>query len=114
MHPLMVYITARDKKQARAIGKTLVTERLAACANIFDGMNSLYFWEGRFCDDREAVLIVKTQKAHLDRLIQRVKTLHSYSVPCIVAWPIAGGNKEYLDWVKKETATPHSRVKKRA
>jgi periplasmic divalent cation tolerance protein len=105
MQPLLVYITARDKKQAKGIGRTLVKERLAACANIFDGVNSLYFWEGRLCDDREAVLIVKTRDTLLNRLVKRVKTLHSYSVPCIVALPITGGNKDFLSWVKKETAT---------
>ena len=104
MQPLMVYITARNKKQAQKIGRALVTERLAACANIFDAIDSLYFWEGRLCDGRETVLIVKTRNTLLNRLVKRVKTLHSYSVPCIVALPIVGGNKEFLSWVKKETS----------
>jgi len=109
MRPLMVYITARDKKQARGIGKALVAERLAACANIFGGMNSFYFWEGRLCDDREAVLIVKTSHGLLNRLVKRVKALHSYSVPCIVALPIVGGNRDFLSWVKQETAPKNPR-----
>ena len=104
MQPLMVYITARDKKQAQKIGRALVTEHLVACANIFDAVDSLYFWKGRLCDEREAVLIVKTRDTLLNRLVKRVKTLHSYSVPCVVAVPIVGGNKEFLSWVKKETA----------
>jgi periplasmic divalent cation tolerance protein len=100
----MVYITARDAAQARRIGRDLVAGRLAACANILSGMRSLYFWKGRPCDDREAVLIVKTRAALLEKLVKRVKRLHSYDIPCIVAWPIAGGNREFLRWIEKETS----------
>ena len=113
MRLIVVYITARDAKQARRIGKALLRERLAACANIFSGMNSLYFWEGRLCDGREAVLIVKTRAALLDQIIKRVTTLHSYSVPCIVSWPVAGGNRDFLEWVGKETAAGKPRLKRR-
>jgi len=113
MRLIIVYITARDVKQARRIGKALLAERLAACANIFGGMNSLYFWEGRLRDDREAALIVKTRAALLSRLIKRVKALHSYSVPCIVSWPVAGGSRDFLDWVEKETAAGKPHPKRR-
>jgi periplasmic divalent cation tolerance protein len=107
----IVYITAKDLTQARLIGKTLVCEKLAACANIFDRMNSFYFWDGKLCDDREAVLFVKTKKALLDRLVKRVKELHTYAVPCIVAFPIIGGNSDFLAWVGKETRSPKKRKK---
>jgi periplasmic divalent cation tolerance protein len=113
MRLIAVYITTRDIKQARRIGKALLTERLAACANILSGMNSLYFWKGRLCDEREAALIVKTRAALLKRLITRVKTLHSYSVPCIVAWPITGGNSDFLAWVEKETSAGKPLLKRR-
>jgi periplasmic divalent cation tolerance protein len=100
---ILVYITAKDKNQARAIGRALVREKYAACANIIDRMNSLYFWEGSLCDETEAVLLIKTRKSLLDSVIKRVKDLHTYSVPCIVALPIVGGNPDFLKWVKKET-----------
>jgi periplasmic divalent cation tolerance protein len=103
MKVLFVYITAKNKTQARTIGKTLVKEKLAACANIIDGMNSFYFWDGKLCDDREAVLIVKTRSGLLEKLVSRVKKLHPYEVPCIVALPVAGGNKRFLEWVIRET-----------
>ncbi|MCU0608396.1 MAG: divalent-cation tolerance protein CutA [Chitinispirillaceae bacterium] len=103
MKLLLVYITAQDKKQARMIGKTLVAEKLAACANIIENMNSFYFWEGKLCDDKEAVLICKTRATLLPALIRRVKKLHPYKVPCIVALPIVGGNRDFLTWVGKET-----------
>lgn len=104
MKPLFVYITASNKKQARHIGKTLLTEKIVACVNIIDGMNSLYLWEGKRCDGTEAVLVAKTMDRNLARLVRRVKELHTYSVPCIVALPIVGGNKDFLRWVKRETA----------
>jgi periplasmic divalent cation tolerance protein len=100
---ILVYITAKDKNQARAIGSALVREKYAACANIIDRMNSLYFWEGSLCDDNEAVLIIKTRKSLLDSVIKRVKDLHTYSIPCIVALPIVGGNPDFLKWINKET-----------
>jgi periplasmic divalent cation tolerance protein len=103
MNYRFVYITAKDTEQARRIGKALVTEKLAACVNIFESMNSLYFWKGEFCDEREAVLIAKTRATLLSRLTKRVKELHSYEVPCIVALPIVGGNRDFLEWVGRET-----------
>lgn len=103
--PLFVYMTARDREEARRIGKALVTEKLAACVNICNGMNSLYFWEGKLCDEQEAVLIAKTTEPLLEKLTARVKELHSYKVPCIVALPIVGGNTDFLAWIGKETAS---------
>ena len=100
---ILVYITAKDKNQARAIGRALVREKYVACANIIDRINSLFFWEGNLCDGSEAALIVKTRKSLLDKVIKRVKELHTYSVPCIVALPIAGGNPDFLKWVRQET-----------
>lgn len=109
MKPLFVYITAKDKKQARFIGKTLLAESLVACVNVLDGVNSLYFWEGKLCDDTEAVLIAKTIDANLGKLVKRVKKLHTYEVPCIVALPIVGGNEDFLKWIMSETSAGKSR-----
>lgn len=98
-----VYMTAPDADEARRIGRVLVEERLAACVNVLDGMNSLYWWEGAVQDDREAVLIAKTRSSLLDALTERVKALHPYTCPCVVALPIVGGNPAYLDWLGAET-----------
>ncbi len=97
-----VYITTKDKDEARRIGRDLVERRLAACVNIFDGMNSFYWWEGEVQDDQEAVLIAKTRADLMEDLVDRVKRLHSYDVPCVVGLPIAGGNPDYLAWVRDE------------
>jgi periplasmic divalent cation tolerance protein len=99
----MVYITAKDREEAKAIGKGLVEERLAACVNIIDNVNSIYWWEGRVEDGQEAVLIAKTRESLVPELIKKVKSLHSYECPCIVSLPITDGNKDFLDWIKRET-----------
>ena len=98
-----VYVTASDRDEAVRIGRALVEERLAACANVIDGARSLYRWEGEVRDDPEAVLILKTRAGLMDALASRVKEMHSYDVPCIVSWPILDGNAEYLSWLAAET-----------
>lgn len=99
-----VYITTSNKDEARRIGKQLVTDRLAACVNILDGMNSIYWWDGEIQDDQEAVLIAKTRKDLMPNLIEKVKQLHSYDVPCVVSLPVMEGNPDYLQWIQNETA----------
>jgi periplasmic divalent cation tolerance protein len=101
-----VYMTAGSREEARRIGRTLVEERLAACVNILDGMNSLYWWQGAVQDEQETVLIAKTRAELLERLTERVKSLHSYSCPCVVALPIEGGNPAFLQWIAEETEGP--------
>lgn len=101
-----VYMTAGSREEARRIGRTLVEERLAACVNILDGMNSLYWWQGAVQDEQETVLIAKTRAELLERLTDRVKSLHSYSCPCVVALPIEGGNPAFLQWIAEETEGP--------
>jgi len=94
------YITTSSKEEARAIGRTLVEKRLAACVNILDGMESMYWWENQIESAHETVLIAKTESGRVDRLIATVKALHSYSVPCVVSLPIENGNADYLAWLK--------------
>jgi periplasmic divalent cation tolerance protein len=102
----MVYMTAGGLDEARRIARELVESRLAACVNIIDGMNSFYWWEGKVQDDRETVLIAKTRAALVASLIEKVRTLHSYTVPCIVALPILEGHTPFLEWVHEETREP--------
>ncbi len=98
-----IYITAKDKAEARAIGKTLCEERLVACANIIDGMESMYWWDNALQQDREAILICKTRNDLVQRLTERVQSLHSYSCPCVVSLPIEAGNLDYLNWIRTQT-----------
>jgi periplasmic divalent cation tolerance protein len=99
MQIYLIYITTRDRAQARQIGRYLVESRLAACANIMDNMNSIYIWQGQLQDDHEAVLIAKTTQTRLKDLTDAVKERHDYECPCIVAVPIAEGNPDFLDWI---------------
>jgi len=99
-----VYMTAPSAEEARRIGRILVEERLAACVNVIPGMTSLYWWQGKIEEGQETVLIGKTRQDLVDRLTTRVKALHSYTVPCVVALPILGGNPDFLRWIGEETA----------
>jgi periplasmic divalent cation tolerance protein len=103
MEPIFVYMTASSAEEAKKLGRALVEARLAACVNILDRMTSYYWWQGKIEEGAEAVLIAKTTRAHLDALTAKVKSLHSYSVPCVVGLAIEGGNKDFLDWIGAET-----------
>ncbi len=98
-----IYITAASQEEALAIGRALVEARLAACANVFPGVTSIYWWEGSRQEDSEVVLILKTRQDLVDEVVAKVKELHSYECPCVVAFAIAGGNKDFLDWIARET-----------
>jgi periplasmic divalent cation tolerance protein len=100
---MFVYVTAGDVAEAHRIGRAAVEARLAACANVIPGMRSVYWWQGKIEEGREAVLILKTTEDRLEALTARVKELHSYDCPCIEALPVIGGHPPYLDWVVQET-----------
>lgn len=96
---LVVLITAPSQETAVALGRALVEERLAACANLLPGVRSIYQWEGKVCDEAEVLLIVKTQRPLFEKLEARVKALHPYSVPEIIGLPIEAGHAPYLKWI---------------
>lgn len=97
----LIYITTKDKKEAEEIGRSLLEERLAACVNIVDHMESLYWWQGKLQKNHEAILLAKTTGEKVEALIARVKALHSYDCPCIVSLPIESGNDAFLKWVRE-------------
>lgn len=99
----LCYVTAGSRQEALAIGRAIVEERLAACANVLDGMTSIYWWQGALNQAGEAVLILKRRAELVERLSARVRELHSYECPCVVALPIDAGNRQYLDWIVGET-----------
>ena len=98
---VIVLITASSYDEAEKIAAALVNEHLAACVNIVPEVRSLFFWEGKTQDAREVLLICKGSLQLVEKLIIRVRELHSYTVPEIIAIPIIAGSREYLDWVKK-------------
>ncbi|MCW7494372.1 divalent-cation tolerance protein CutA [Leptospira sp. 2 VSF19] len=96
-----LYVTFPSEEEAKKIAKVVVTERLAACANIIKGMDSIYTWNEVLEEATEFVSLFKTTKDKVGLLMQRIKELHSYKTPCIVEWPIVSGNPDYLDWIRK-------------
>ena len=101
----LVYITTKDKQEAKTIGKKLVEEKLAACVNIVDGMESIYRWEGEIVEDNETILIAKTPYHNVKELTDRVKELHSYECPCTISLQLSEqeGNEEYQHWLLKNS-----------
>jgi periplasmic divalent cation tolerance protein len=101
---LVVLVTCPDRRTAQTIGRTLVEERLAACANVVPGLTSIYRWQGRICRDSEVLVLLKTRRSCFPTLARRVRQLHPYSVPEIVALPVVLGSPTYLAWVAESTA----------
>ena len=99
----LIYITTDTPDNAHLIGKALVEDGLAACANILDPITAIFRWEGKVKEGRETVLIVKTTDQQVDALTKRVVALHTYSCPCVVSIPIDGGNLAFLQWIADET-----------
>jgi periplasmic divalent cation tolerance protein len=99
------YITTATRDDALQIAQALLGERLIACANVLDGIISVYRWEGQIREDREAVLILKSRTELTERVTARVRELHAYDCPCVEWWPADSGNPDYLKWVENETAT---------
>jgi periplasmic divalent cation tolerance protein len=106
MRIVMVEITAPSGAEAERIGRALVEEGLAACANLLPGMRSIYRWKGRVEEADETLLLVKAVAGALPALVERVRALHSYERPCVAAFQIGGGNPAYLAWVAAESR-PH-------
>ena len=104
----LLYITTSDKKEAQKIGRALVEENLAACANILDGMNSIYKWKGEIQEEEECVLLIKTHYSRVKKVTRRVNEMHSYEVPCVISFTITEdeGNEEYLQWLEEMSKQP--------
>ncbi|WP_457555924.1 divalent-cation tolerance protein CutA [Candidatus Pyrohabitans sp.] len=101
----VIYITAKDAAQAKHIARKLVEERLAACANIIEKVTSFYWWRGKIEEDEEAFIILKTLREKVPAVVKRVKELHSYEVPEVIALEIVDGSEDYLSWLAEETGT---------
>jgi periplasmic divalent cation tolerance protein len=104
MEPIVAFVTCGSEEEALKIANALVEERLAACVNLISPIRSIYRWEGKIWDEKEWLLVIKTQKKMFDDLEKKVKSLHSYSVPEIIALPIVEGSPSYLDWLSEMTA----------
>ena len=100
----LVYMTAGAVEEAKSIGQILVGQNLAACVNLLENMTSIYKWEEKLEESQEVIMIAKTRKTLMPKLIETVNSLHSYDCPCILELPIQGGNPDFLSWIGSQTA----------
>ena len=98
----IIYITTKNEEEAMNISRTLVKEKLIACANIHN-IKAIYEWKGNIENETEAVIIAKTTDELVDQTIEKTKELHSYECPSIIVIPVEKGNKEYIKWVNDIT-----------
>lgn len=103
MNEIVVFITASDEDAAVKIARSLVEAKLAGCVNIIKNIRSVYRWEETVEDEPEVLMIVKTRNALFHELMKKVKELHSYTVPEIIALPIVEGSEDYLQWLRDVT-----------
>jgi len=100
---IVIYVTANSMSEAENIASALVREGLAACVNIIHRVISNYIWEKKFCEEEEAMLIIKARARAFPRIEKRVRSLHSYKVPEIIAVPILMGSRPYLSFLSGAT-----------
>jgi periplasmic divalent cation tolerance protein len=103
MNEMVVFVTAPTREIARTIGRALVEQKLAACANITLPVESIYSWQGQVQQEEEVLIILKTRADIFDRLTATVISLHPYDVPEIIALPIERGLPAYLNWIGEVT-----------
>jgi periplasmic divalent cation tolerance protein len=99
----VVLVTCTSRDEAVKIADTLVRERLAACVNIIPGLTSIFSWKGKIERAKETLMVIKTRRAVFEKLRRRIKSLHSYTVPEIIALEIRAGDRAYLKWLDEET-----------
>ena len=100
---LVILVTAVNQKEAVRIGKEMVNVKLAACANIITGIESIYRWKGKVVKAQEVLLILKSTKPRYHALEKAIKAMHTYETPEIIALPVKEGLNRYIGWVRSET-----------
>jgi periplasmic divalent cation tolerance protein len=99
MSEILVLSTTDRQELAQEIAAALVREHEAACVNIVSGIRSVYFWEGKECNEQECLLLIKSSSEKFEAIRARIRQLHSYQVPEIIAVPISAGDPAYLSWL---------------
>lgn len=99
----IVYSTFPDAQTAQAVARQLIEKKLVACVNIGRDVKSVYLWKGKVEEASEVMLVAKTTRLNAEKTITAIKHLHSYEVPCIIAYPVGKGHKPFLQWVSDET-----------
>lgn len=101
---VVVLITAGTEEEANKIASVLLNQRKAACVNIMPRINSFFWWQNKLDSAQESLLLVKTEASLLNEIVRLVREIHSYEIPEIIALPIIGGNRDYLEWVGKNVS----------
>ena len=97
---MLILVTAKNKKEAQKIASELLSEKLIACANMIEGVQSMFWWEGKIDSAKETLLVLKTKQSSFKKVEAKVRLLHSYKVPEIIALPILAGSADYLKWIE--------------
>ena len=100
---ISVYMTAESMDEARRVASALIEARLAACVNVLGPINSMFYWDGAVQEEQEVALIAKASGDDFEAIDRKVREVHSYDCPCVVAWPIARGDEEFVQWIGEET-----------
>lgn len=104
-HFILVYVTTKDRDEARKIANAVMTQKLAACANITPSIESVYWWKGKLESTQEALLTFKTRAQHWPMIQSVIKKNHSYDIPCILSFPFEDGEKNFLAWITNQLGT---------
>ncbi len=99
---LVVFVTVGGEEDGKRIARTLVEDGLVACVNILPTIRSIYRWKGSIEDDEETLLIIKTGQGVIEALKDRIREIHPYENPELIAVPVVGGLETYMDWVKEQ------------
>lgn len=98
-HPVVVLVTTPTREEGERIAKELVEDHLAACVNLVPGVRSFFWWGGTIQDEQETLLVIKSREDRFEALAARVRSLHSYTVPEVIALPVVRGSETYLAWI---------------
>jgi periplasmic divalent cation tolerance protein len=104
--PVLIYSTFPSAAEAERIGGSLVDRGLAACVNIFDGMTSIYVWQGKRERGTEAAMLIKTRASLASQAIAEARKLHSYTNPAFLVLPVSGGSEDFMRWIGEQTGKP--------
>ena len=100
---IIVLTTCNSSATASSIAETLVSNKLAACVNIVNSIESVYQWQGKIEHDKEILLIIKTRQSLFSQVEQAIQKRHNYELPEIIAVPIVSGEQNYLNWIQSTT-----------
>jgi len=96
---IIILVTCASREEAEEITQVLVAEKLIACGNIVPSVQSIFFWQGKVSNENESLILAKSTRDHFPTILKRVKSLHSYTVPEIIALPVIEGSPDYLEWI---------------